>query len=215
LISDYYVYIKINEKFIPSSGYSKYFKHDLLVFGFDDEKELFTCISYNNGKYRTHEINYIDFVKISKLRMQLVYNFTAFNVKEGFEFSVDKCKLRITLSDFLKRRLFSSDIYRILYKKLNNKNVNKRIDYRNYKIIEEHKYLLLKCVEFLGFDEELIGSFKDLCNISRKLFYLAFKYNNSYDQLVAQAIEKYIKTIEKSEQNLLEKLNYLQRSNIL
>lgn len=85
----YYVFLCVNEKYIPErvNYKSTYYNHEILIFGYNDETCKFDTIAYNdNKKYDTQKILYSDIDKAFRTDFEHFYKFYALKVKTNYKF---------------------------------------------------------------------------------------------------------------------------------
>ena len=62
LDSEQYIYDFVDKYYIKSFGFNRHFIHDLLLYGYDDEKQEFWCYAYNGRKLSHFMIPYREYI---------------------------------------------------------------------------------------------------------------------------------------------------------
>lgn len=176
---DYYVYLKVDEFFIPDrSFYQKdHFVHDVLVFGYDLHEKSLDVIGFNNkGQFLRSRISVDQFDQAYKSGRQMDKNRTAlgfhefflFKYKQNGKYDFDLDLVAELLDDYLNSRN-TSDRFR-MFKNPQNPELSAfgmeiyryLIDYcrllmedlaeydiRPFHLLWEHKKCMLSRMEFI------------------------------------------------------------------
>ena len=107
----YYTYLLIDEYYISEkAAYRKYhFVHDLLVYGYDDEKRNIFTVGYNNcGKYKPYTITYEELNKAAKSAVLLDRNAVMYRIKinGNYPFEYHHIEFCDALYKYLKQAAF-------------------------------------------------------------------------------------------------------------
>ncbi len=154
ILQNFYLYLFANEKYIPySSSYQKRnFIHDLCVYGFDDEKQVFLASAYNvDQHYAYEEISYQELYlavknfyipirqieKIKWKRQALI-----FKISDSYNFNNSNPeKLKKVIYQYCTSYKYASGIriYDFILYKINRAlKMKKGIDLHYFRILQEH-----------------------------------------------------------------------------
>ncbi|MGX7394455.1 hypothetical protein [Carnobacterium mobile] len=207
LTQGYYVFIHLNEFFLPNREYYKKndFTHDQLIVGYDDKLSSFKLLGYSNrGKQEVTMVEYdkfsysfdylkaynneqkkITFVKVNECKYKFNVQYLIAQL-ENYILSVNLSDrdLSYTIPDIFytsNEIAFGIETYSVINKYY--KNMHDNIDLRLPHKLLEHKKWLLEIVSFLI--KELIiidsssykGSMNEIVSLALLLKKLSIKYN--------------------------------------
>lgn len=199
----YYIYMELNEYYIPNRpAYKNYdFYHDVLIFGYNKDKQNFSTIAYNKGLYKSQLISFTNIVeaycnykhkyelKIMPFCVSKKYNFEKFDknlIKMNFEKMLYSSKKHIGKNAYVD---LLNHIDYVIYKNIN-------LDLRAFRTISEHAKTLVYLNEFFNIKQD---DFKNLLELSKRadyIFFLAIKYNltlsNNLVKKIKESTLKYI-----------------------
>lgn len=183
-----------NEEYIPGKWAYKnqYYKHDFLLTGYDDEKEVFHSIGYlNNNVYSEYEISYANMEDSLKSIKDDRLNFLFFKFNDSFDFSyLNIKKIHNELVEYVNcytthiknchNQYFGFDAIKRLKVHINEKAKNKSIDFRFTKGFLEHKKMMKIRFDYLcktGFiSSKLVEASEVVFRKSEMIHLLAIKY---------------------------------------
>ncbi|MBO4347267.1 MAG: hypothetical protein J5840_06485 [Lachnospiraceae bacterium] len=233
---EFFIHMMVNYRFIRGS--KDYLKegersHDLMIWGYDDEKEVFLCADfqyYESGKYDTFECSFEDIRRSyesraeglrNSLLMDTVY---AYRLKEecDYEYSIEN--IIYWLKAFLngdcpeywvgynncnkKEIVWGMDYYKALtdYIRIRKEYIPVRLTY----LLLDHKKLMierLKYIEESGFEvRDYIEAYEMLCKKNKIAISLALKYNIQSDERTKERCINTLLGIEESERETLGQL---------
>ncbi len=201
---EFYLIICVNEFYIPNRmAFGKnYFGHDILIYGYDDEKRTFNTIAYNSsGKYQTAAIPF-DLIKKAFLsHREHSYKFYALKPKQNYSFGkIKKSYLIKSIQNFLNPKKSNKGInalYTLLSGVENKIKQNDSLDLRSFRTVKERANALCLFCDYLDLSEDLIKMLKSHCISTGLLFNIAIKYNITQDLKTAEKLlEKLTKIID-------------------
>lgn len=201
----YYPFGVCNEEFIPGkrSYQKKYYAHDFLIIGYDDEQQILYSVGYlSDGSFSLYKIPYGNMLKaLETLRpSRVVLDFWRYNQKFKYELHIDKIKQDmkdyLSSSTVIKQHIVPcffgvEAIYQLGQYFFNEK----LIDYRYTRALMEHKYLMRFRINYFlknGYvnDELLLEKAENVYNISQRIHMLGLKWNLTYNEsIIAKVIE--------------------------
>ena len=102
LDSEQYIYDFVDKYYIKSFGFNIHFIHDLLLYGYDDEKQEFWCYAYNGRKLSHFMIPYREYIAAYNSEyMQTRHHITVLFRKKDNEYHVNIPKIGACLRDYL------------------------------------------------------------------------------------------------------------------
>ena len=222
LISDQnYIMGYCNEKYISSkSAYEKYdYMHDYLIYGYNDDKNVFYCLGYTNSMYyEEYEVSYDDFINSILYTNTDYTEFNAWknNIENDYKINLDRIVKDLEeysesvyngdgwKNDFI----FGMDAMKALECYFEETG---DIDIRYTRAYMEHKYLMWKRFEYI--------TNLNICNLSKwvceyKLIYektklihnIGIKYNFTNNRLSLNSIFRFMGEINEYENNNLNNI---------
>jgi hypothetical protein len=181
-----------------------HFKHDLLIYGYDDETENFTIIGYDkNGQYKRSQLSYSDFLLGEPSRVHLL------KINEDYEkhLKLDIPHIKLLLKQYLNivestavgdelfdNSIYGQEVFRYMTELINNKEY---YDIRIILLFYEHKKCMMMRIEYLqsvlAVDfKTIIDSYKEVVHLARLVQAGAVKYNITKDHNINERIQKYV-----------------------
>ncbi len=234
-----YLYLKVDEYFIPNHyAYNRYhYIHDIMVFGYDDKN--FIVLGYDDkGRYREMKVlydtlveafynNFIDktenawaddiyFIKYKKYNFKFNINIVKYCLFDYIN-SINRLERYKRFSNPIKDVVYGLEVFDKVCEYLNylklDKNIfygGKNIDNRIFRIIMEHKELMLERIEFIN---KLYGGFGDLYDeyvqinkIASKTHFIAIKYQVTKDKKLLNVLLDNVIKIKKMDKEVLSKV---------
>ncbi len=232
LDDDFYVYCtNVDEYYMAGTRpYNEYhFPHDVLIYGYDEEKQLYYIATYDNtGHYNKLEVSMDCFDKAWYSKYNRNYRE---DVSEGFlqGFKIEEAKdyvedLNQIIND-LKIYIDSKDVenenkpaaYGMkVYKHISDyisRGIVREIvfkDCRMLKLVSEHKALMLKRFEFLQnnqiISEQMVNDYKNIYTLSENTRMLQLKYIVTKNDNILFEIRDNVSRIADEEFRLLSKI---------
>lgn len=224
----WYVYICIDEFFIPErKAYQKeHYIHDCLVYGFDDTKNEFYIIGYNDkNMYRESRVLYAQ-IKESGLW----YWVCALRKNGQYDFLLDVNKICMDLKRYLnlmpeiihgdfdyKSAVFGQKTNIRLIRYIENRCINgNMIDIPYIYLFYEHKKcMLIRLVQLQKlkeFNNSNIIEYQKIVSKAEMLVLMALKYNIQCVSKIHIKMSNYIKDIAENEKKII--LDVLKNFNI-
>lgn len=229
----YYVTTYIDEFFISDrEAYQKFhFRHEIMIYGFDSDKQIFNVIGFN------HIHSYVaSIVSFTELRESLLnsidkkndlillkakdedsyhptYNFDIENVKtllHDYLFSINSSE-RFRPIGTINNFTYGISVYNELIKYYQGiiQDDNKECDFRHFSVLYEHKKTMLSRLQYLidkkylSFNNNYISIFSELQNISYERRNSILKYNYTKNKEIIKV------TIDS-----LQKMSYIEKSTV-
>lgn len=225
-----YVNLMVNYKYISGSYANKQkidMVHDLLIYGYDDSKNVFYCADFvyeKNDRYLMFECSFEDLniayndyrekKRNSYFGKNVIYTYT---LEEKIDYEYSPINIYNSIKVYLKssvpeywrmynscdekRIVFGLNYYDALIKHLNGGNY-KFISIRLLYLMFDHKNLMIKRLEYMdegsGKFNEYISEYEWLKSEMSKVVNLALKFNVTH-------VEKYIKSIVEKLDNIKER----------
>lgn len=102
LNSEQYIYDFVDKYYIKSYGFEENYIHDLLIYGYDDDRQMFYAYAYNGNKLRKFDIPYNEYIAAYNSEyMQSRLHITTLYRKKDEEFHVNINKIGTYLRDYL------------------------------------------------------------------------------------------------------------------
>lgn len=197
-----YVYMGVNEEFIPErAAYKKaYHYHELLIYGYDEVTNKFYTIAFNeNLSYKTQLIDEKDIVnayKTNKLRAFSVYNIW---LRKNIDLShLNRILIKIKIYFYFHpiKHNYGYKSYDCFCQQLKNDYLRKTLDIRSFRTIYDRAKILTQ-TPFIT--QNLPSNINDLINEnllkSKILLKNAIKYlltaNPRIEQLLINDIKKF------------------------
>lgn len=220
----------VNYKYISGSYANKQkidMVHDLLIYGYDDSKNVFYCADFvyeKNDRYLMFECSFEDLniayndyrekKRNSYFGKNVIYTYT---LEEKIDYEYSPINIYNSIKVYLKssvpeywrmynscdekRIVFGLNYYDALIKHLNGGNY-KFISIRLLYLMFDHKNLMIKRLEYMdegsGKFNEYISEYEWLKSEMSKVVNLALKFNVTH-------VEKYIKSIVEKLDNIKER----------
>ena len=204
IVNKYYIYLCVNEKYIPNRiAHNKInYSHDIYIYGFNDFENCFYTMGYDETfNFSTQKIKFKDLYLAYSRRFPNFCCFS-FKLKDGFIFEQNNFnQLLFEIYRYLNPRskYYGINIFNYLIS-----FYNQRLDMRNFKILTEHFYVLMKLPKSNNL-------FDDLFFNANKLFFMAIKYNNTGKKDVLLKVKKTLNDLKNAEIKLI---NYYIEKNI-
>lgn len=218
LLQGYYPYGNLNEQYIPGklSYQRRYYLHDYLLIGFDDEKQCFLSVGYlKNKKFQEYEIPYECMVNAIKSieSSKITLGFLEFNKEFDFDLNLRKVKTELcnylnSTADmpFLQGRYFGLAAMKQLIGEFENDLNNKKgLDNRYSRGFMEHKFFMdLRCKYLLNnsyiVSKGITDTARQVYEMAETVQMLVLKYNITLKTDIGQrAIDKMSEILEKEQ----------------
>lgn len=206
LLQGYYIHGQYNEQYIPgkTSYDKKYFLHDYLLIGFDDNKECFVSVGYlEDGKFQEYVIPYESMRNaiISIANDKISVGFVGYD--REFDFYCNLNKVKVGLKNYLNPTsdtvAHSGDCFGLDAMKRLILDFERRIaeqvslDIRFTRGVMEHKFIMhLRCRYLLnnGYIKSklILDMAKRVYDMSEKIHMLALKYNITQNANTAESV---------------------------
>lgn len=222
----YYASVTVDEIFLPHrNAYGKYnFYHDLLIYGYDLEKNIFHTAGYDNTEHFTcleHDVDtVIETILFCLKERKSKPHSHFFKAKEQCkEFSLDNVKE--TLKKYINSEPINKATYNgtyglEAYEQLIEKHMyalkdNKSLRKATFSMLVEHKEMMLERVMYISnnfgkIDDETIEIFKKLVNIAKGIQMSSIKYSITHSEKIGMDISEKIKRLLELEGNAINKL---------
>ena len=234
-----YLYFKVDEYYIPNRyAYNKYrYIHDIMIIGYDENN--FIVLGYNNkGKFSEMKIPFFVFMDaltsntadINKNEWQDDIYFIKY-ISADYKFNINAVKFALydylnSISTIEKNKRFSSPLKNTVYGlRVYDKVVEyleiiktqgnvfwggENIDNRIFRIIMEHKKLMLERIKLINIR---YGGYDDIYNMyiavermAQSLHLLAVKYQITGDKKIVDKLIELIKRIKHDDEKILGEL---------
>lgn len=199
LSKGYYVFLCVNEKYIPERIYyeNTYYNHEILIFGYNDEKFEFDTIGYNDKKkYETQKIAYSNIDKAFRTDYEHFYKFYALKVKPNYNFDkTSTFHMKQSINMYLNTRNAKKgfNAYQYLREYIRSFLENgKQINMRSFRMIKERAAVMVLIPNYFKIDTYLDKLLKDNVRISETLFLLVLKWNRSPNTNIKESILNHI-----------------------
>lgn len=232
LKSGQYIYDFVDKFFISHFAYPLHFVHDLLVYGYDDQKDVFHAYSYSGAKLTKFDISYKDYILAfnsgySNNRLESDISITTLFRKKRNVFDLDIKRIRNYIIDYLdgtntfnRDSLFNVNLYKAKFgietydeiKHMINYGFEKnlRIDLPSIRCIFDHKKLMQERMDFLNSNTttkcpNFIKEKIDLlCKNADIFLMLVLKYNYKgiSDRSSVDLLTKHVDKLKELEENL-------------
>lgn len=223
IFNDFYIILNINEYYLHNrkAYQTKYFRHDIMIYGFNNSQCYFYTLGYNQNNKFCEDINSFDEINNGYNSLESDWDFEIILIKPKLvEIKINKAKIyrdlniechglnpfrsfEAFLSDRNKvevsgRKCYGIKCYDFLDIYLNDSN-KKNIDMRSFEILCEHFKITTRTLNLLNvvYDNDLEKKIYK-CKI------LALKYNLTGDLELLDTIKKSLYDIKNSEQDLLK-----------
>lgn len=199
LDSGYYVFLCVNEKYIPERvNYKKcYYNHDILIFGYNDELYKFDTIGYNDRKkYETQKVLFSDIDKAFRTNPEHLYKFYALKINPDYDFNkrcISIVKRNIKKYLYTKNMKKGFRAYQYLYEYIKpslEKNIP--INMRSFRMIKDRAITFALISEYFEINIYLENLLKRNVQISKSLFLMVLKWNRSTNPNLKEPILQYI-----------------------
>lgn len=194
-----YIYLCVNEKYIPNriSFKKNNYIHDIYIYGYDDDKNVFLTAAYNNSynctqHFNQQEISYYD-VFMAQKNKTIKNVFFSFELKSDYDFEKahkNKVKWQLIKYFFPINKYSGINIYNFLYKQ-----------YKDRKILMLHSKIICEHINILSklSSKETNDDFEELVILAKRLFFISLKYTLTYDDNLINPALLLIKKIKKRE----------------
>lgn len=206
LDKDYYVFLCVNEEYIPERIYYKnaYYNHEILIFGYDDELNEFDTIAYNDKrKYDTQKVLFTDIDKAFRTDHEHLYKFYALRINPKYNFyqtSISSMKRGIKRYLHTKHSRKGVNAYQYLYKYVKpSLEKNEQINMRSFRMLKERAQVFALIPEFFEINDSLNSLLNNNVHISESLFLMVLKWNRSINPNLIESILQCINTYMENE----------------
>ena len=211
---NYYIYMELNEFFIPNRpAYKKFdFYHDILIYGYDKNEKILYTIAYNkDGLYKAQKIQYLDIIKAYKnYKHKYELKIMPFCISKNYNFNKFK---HHSIKNNLKKMLYSSkkhigcNAYDDLLKHIDKIiRFKTQLDLRAFRTILEHSKTLTYINDYFTIPENYYKTLIDLNKKANYLFLLSIKYNLTQSENLIFKIRKYTLEYINDQKNILNKI---------
>lgn len=228
-----YVTCCVDFKEITSSFISYNYMHDLLVYGYDDEKQVLLCADFlfeRNTKYGFYECSYDDFGRAYSNDFMnhrvdylndLVYTL---ELKESCDYEYSVKNLIYWLKEYKesampeywkgfnfcnsKNIVWGLDYYLVLADYFSNRRVA-RSELMVFYLLQDHASLMCERIAFLnqrGNLDEFINEYHEITGDIKKLVFWALRLTVKDDNTASKAIAEGLLDIRKREYDVLGRL---------
>ncbi len=229
LSDGYYIYGNLNQRYLSAAEEAERdFEHDYLLYGFDDEREVFLSIGYWKGIYRDFEISYEEFYQATLHSMHDHIDIRFFRIHHNFQMPPLDCNLIvIRLRDYLNSvipEFKNSEPLKngtlkcglAVWEQLANDilqmaNEDHFLETRYIRCFSEHKAAMQKRVEYLTSqhllpDSSLSQAFQKCYTPTASVLPLSVKYNMTQNEALIAKISDIILQTSQAEKQLLPQL---------
>jgi len=222
----YYASVTVDEIFLPyRNAYEKYsFYHDILIYGYDLEKNIFYTAGYDNTEHFTCLEHNIDTIIKSILfclreRKSKPHSHFFKAKKESKEFSLGNVK------DTLRKYINSEPISKVTYHgaygleaygQLIEKHMaalkdKKSLRKATFSMLIEHKEMMLERVMYINnsfgkIDDETIEMFQELVKAAKGIQLSSIKHSITHSEKIGMSISERIERLSELERNAINKL---------
>ncbi|OXM13899.1 hypothetical protein CGZ75_12865 [Paenibacillus herberti] len=231
LIYSYYVFIHLDEFYIPeSSAFQKFrFPHMILIYGYDyNDKYFRTAGFFSGGKFTRStatfeqvkqaylemnvQYNYDNYLVLFKFNRETVYCFDIPNMVhqlEDYFFSRDTSQNYRSLRNPLPCR-FGMDVYKDFVEHIEEVSVGGYLSKHAFQLLWEHKKCMLLRLDYLEKYvlktnlKEIYSMYEGIekkCDILRSLM---IKYHITNERRLLKSMSSYVEKIENDEFKVLE-----------
>ncbi len=103
LDNEQYIYDFVDESYISSFGYRNHYIHDLMIYGYNDEQQVFHVYSYHGPKLTEYDIPYEEYaLAYDSGHQENQYHYTSLYKKKEDEYRIDIDKIGNYLLDYLE-----------------------------------------------------------------------------------------------------------------
>ena len=222
----YYISATVNEYYIPNrqSFEKREFYHDILIYGYDLNKNIFYTAGYDKtAHFSTMSCN-IDIVLnsiLDCLEHKIEKPHFHFFKPKGIETTFNLEKARTSLINYINCKpnkykvydgCYGFDAYNNLTKIINESvEKNSIIRKATFHMLWEHKKLMIERLKFMkklniDFNDSIIQQYHSVVSSSKTVENLYIKYNLNKNQNIIEKINENISNISELEYNLFEQL---------
>ena len=91
LDSEQYIYDFVDKYYIKLFGFKNHFIHDLLIYGYDDNEQIFWVLAYNGSKLKKFSVPYSEYIEVYNSEyMQTRHHITMLYRKKDGEYHIKK-----------------------------------------------------------------------------------------------------------------------------
>ncbi len=204
-----YIYLCVDDYYIPNRFCYKreHFKHDLLIYGYDDSSKSFLIAGYNNkGHYSIDNLSFEDLVKANP------EDFVLLSVNEKYALKYNKSDYlelinRYILSDEKTRGINS--LYKLLDYVDEIKNDYTLYDVKPFIVLLKHKsviHMLLNKAKDKSSYEDLILKYENQFDICNKIKFSMMKYRFTKDKTLLSDVKTMINESMDLDYHCLQKI---------
>lgn len=227
-IMGYFDEYHIKEK---ASYQCRHYRHSMLIYGYDDDKQLFYAMGYTKDrKYRSHCLTYDEFISSINVdfdREKEAYvkdgidkiEFDAFRLNCDFEFTFNLKQVYISLLDFINSEDRGYKATRgVKYgfecegEFVNYIRAQKGIDLdvRFSRFFMEFKELMIRRLEYLTIERivspEILSEYNVICEQQRIIHMLFIKYNLTHNESIIDRLVEKMNSIIDAEKNIVPRI---------
>lgn len=230
---DWYIMGYYDEYYIPGkvSYKSKHFRHTMLIYGYDDELEVFYAMGYTkDGKYSSYTLTYGEFlssINVEFDREREAYikegidkiEFEAFKLNPEFDFTFDLKQLYTSLLDYINSQdsgylrkkgfKYGFDCEEEFVNYINSQR-GKVLDERYSRFFMELKELMVRRLEYLTIERivpaEILYEYKSICEQQKKIHLLFIKYNLTHNESIIDRLAEIMNKIIDVEKSILPRI---------
>jgi hypothetical protein len=231
-----YVHMMINYKYVTNSYFSKENldkRHDVLVYGFDDVREILYCIdfTFNGSKYMFYECTFEDFRKayynyyVKRESSYLNHCIYSYRLKDNCDYVYDIANVVFWLKQYTYSNvpeywegfnnenkhniLWGISYYDVLCDNIQKTN-NDWIDIRFIYLLKDHNKMMIERLKFIQCNllllDEFINIYEIMYNNLCVVINLVIKFNINKDESILLRIASRLRNIKETEYKLLCKL---------
>lgn len=229
----WYIMGYYDEYYIPETASYQYrhFRHTMLIYGYDDESQLFYAMGYTSDrKYRSHCLTYDEFISsigVDFDRKTEPYvkrdiekiEFDAFRLNPDCDFTFDLSQVYTSLLDYIncedsgyrhQRGLkYGFDCEREFVNYIKTQK-GKYLDERYSRLFMELKELMVRRLEYLTgeqiLSQDVLSEYKKICEQQKNIHLLFIKYNLTMDEKIIDRLADKMSSIIESEKNILPRI---------
>ena len=222
-----------DEYYIPETVSYQYrhFRHTMLIYGYDDESQLFYAMGYTSDrKYRSHCLTYSEFISSigvdfdreneSYIKRDIErIEFDAFRLNPECDFTFDLSQVYTSLLDYIncedsgyrhQRGLkYGFDCEREFVNYIKAQK-GQYLDERYSRFFMELKELMVRRLEYLAGEQVvsqgILSEYQKICEQQRTVHLLFIKYNLTMDERIIDRLADKMNGIIESEKIILPRI---------
>lgn len=222
----FYASVTVDEFFIPKRhAYKNYsFYHDMLIYGYDLEKNIFYTAGYDDTEHFScleHDIDIVVdtilFCLNERKSKPHSHYFRARNEYKQFSLGNVKSTLQKYLASEPINKMTYHGVYgmaayeELIHKHLCAINKGKKLRRATFSVLIEHKELMLERVKYISeyiknIDDETIYMYEQIIILAKGIQLSSIKYEITHSDKIGMAIVEKIREMAELEKNAIEKL---------